>query len=538
MTILTRLTRIGAACLALPLAAATVPPAPLHDQAAANRIHADVQFLASDLLEGRDTGSRGHAIAAQYVVAQFTSLGLTPGGTGGGWLVQVPLRRATHARPPQIRLLAAGKSRLLGDADVGLLPGLTQQRRVIDAGLVFVGYGVSDRELGIDEYAGLDVRGKIVVMLPGTPGSLPGDVAAHIELTKDEVAASKGAIGIAELNLVGPNPAIGTSQRPVVDWVDPAGMTGNAGSRIVSLVFSPGLSRQLFRGAARSLDQVGSSGGGPVAGFALPARLSIADDTAWQDFTSPEVVGLLPGGDPRLKPEVVVLMGHLDHIGIKPDTAPGEDSINNGALDNAAGVATLLEVARTFTQSGRPPRRSVLFIANTGEELGMLGSDFLITHSAFDTRQVVAAVNLDMPVLLYDFTDFVAYGAERSTAGRIIAGAAAGLSVKLSPDPLPQENLFVRSDHYRFVLRGIPAVLLTTGPENGGKQAWARYLKSFYHSPRDDLTQPINWQAGARYAALNYRITRALADADSRPRWYRGDYFGDVFAPGQPRAER
>ena len=324
----------------------------------------------------------------------------------------------------------------------------------------------------------------------------------------------------------------------MVDWVDRAGMTGNAGSRIASLVLSPALSRQLFKGAPRTFDQVGAAEGGPIAGFALPARLAIADDSVWQDFTSPEVVALLPGGDPRLKSEVVVLMGHLDHIGITPGAAPGADAINNGALDNAAGVATLLEVARTFTNSGRAPRRSLLFIANTGEELGMLGSDFLITHSAYPTKQIVAAVNLDMPVLLYDFTDVVAYGAERSTAGRIIAGAAAGLSVKLSPDPLPQENSFIRSDHYRFVLRGIPAVLLTTGPENGGKPAWARYLRTTYHSPRDDLTQPINWQAGARYAALNYRITRALADADSRPRWYRGDYFGDVFAPGEPRAER
>jgi Zn-dependent M28 family amino/carboxypeptidase len=150
----------------------------------------------------------------------------------------------------------------------------------------------------------------------------------------------------------------------------------------------------------------------------------------------------------------------------------------------------------------------------------------------------VAAVNLDMPVLLYDFTDVVAYGAERSTIGQVIARAAATMSVKLSPDPLPQETLFVRSDHYRFVARGIPAVLVTTGQANGGKQAWARYLRSVYHSTGDDLAQPINWRAGARYAQLNYRIARSLADSDDRPRWYRDDYFGDAFAAGKTRSKR
>ena len=533
-----RLARIGAAFLALALVAATAPSTSSDDQAAARRIQGHVQFLASDELEGRDTGSRGHVVAAQYVAAHFTSLGLKPGGTGGGWFVQVPLRRASHARPPQIRFMAGGRSRPLSDADVGLRPNLVQKRRSIEAGLVFVGHGVVEPRFGIDDYAGLDVRGKIVVTLRGTPGALPGDVAAHLELTKDEIAASKGAVGIAELSFSGPNPSADVSQRPVVDWIDSSGAVGNAASRLAALIFSPAFSRQVFAGARKSLDQIGRLSSGPVPGFALPARLTIADESTWQDFHSPEVVGLLPGADPGLKSEFVVMMAHLDHIGVKLDSKPGEDRIYNGALDNAAGVASLLEVARAFAFSGRPPRRSMLFVAHTGEEIGLLGADYLASHPLMPSAQMVAAVNLDMPLLLYDFTDVVAYGADRSTLGRMISGAAAGLSVKLSPDALAQENLFVRSDHYRFVLRGIPSILMTTGQANGGKQAWVRFLGSIYHSPRDDLAQPINWRAGARYAELNYRIARALADADSRPRWYRADYFGDRFAPAQPRAER
>ena len=537
------LARIAAAALAFALVAATAPVA---DPAAADRIHSHVQFLASDELEGRDTGSRGHAIAAQYAAAQFTALGLKPGGPGGGWFLAVPLRRASHARPQEVRLIVGGKSRLLSNVDVGLRPSLTEQKRSIEAGLVFVGHGIVAPQFGIDEYAGLDVTGKIVVVLRGTPNGLPGEVAAHLELTKDQVAAGKGAIGIAELTYAPGqpdfNPAPGVS-RPVLDWVDPAlggkaGAAGKAGAIGSVLVFSPTLSRQLFAGAPRSLDQVASSLNRPIAGFALPARLSIAAESAWQDFSSPEVIGILPGGDPRLSNEFVVLMAHLDHLGVKPMARPGEDVIYNGALDNAAGVATMIEAARDFVTSGKAPRRSLLFIANTGEEPGMLGADYFTSHATVPLKQIVAAVNLDMPLLTYDFTDVIAFGADHSTVGRIVAEASRAINVTVSPDPMPQERLFVRSDHYRFAQRGIPTVFLMTGYANGGKQAWERYLLFTYHQPNDDLRQAIRWGAGARFAELNYRISRALADADQRPLWYRGDYFGDTFAPREPRAER
>ena len=529
--------RLAAILLCLSLAAAAAPVA---DQLAADRIHGHVQFLASDELEGRDTGSRGHAIAAQYVASQFTALGLKPGGPGGSWFLAVPLRRASHAQPQQVTLKVGGKSRLLDNVDVGLRPSLTAKQRSIDAGLVFVGHGIVAPRLGIDEYAGLDVRGKIVVVLRGAPAGLPAEVAAHLDLTKDQVAAAKGAIGIAELTYGDPpgyNPAPGIS-RPVLDWVDAAGASGKAGSIGVVLVFSPTLSRQVFQGVPRSLDQIGSSADRPIRGFPLPGRLSIVATSAWQDFSSPEVIGLLPGGDPRLGREYVVLMAHLDHLGVKPVVRPGEDAIYNGALDNAAGVATMIEAARNFVTSGNPPRRSILFIANTGEEPGMLGAGYFASHSTVPLKQVVAAVNLDMPLLTYDFTDVIAFGADHSTIGRTVADAAHEMGVSVSPDPMPQERLFVRSDHYRLVQHGIPSVFLMTGYANGGRAAWARYLTFFYHQPSDDLAQAIRWTAGARFAELNYRIARALANADPRPLWYANDYFGETFAPGGPRAER
>ncbi len=529
--------RFAGVLLCFLLVAATAPVA---DQLAADRIHGHVQFLASDELEGRDTGSRGHAIAAQYVASQFTALGLKAGGPGGGWFLPVPLRRASHARPPQIALVVGGKSRLIDNVDVGLRPSLTEKQRSIDAGMVFVGHGIVAPRLGIDEYAGLDVKGKIVVVLRGAPAGLPAEVAAHLDLTKDQIAAAKGAIGIAELtygNPPGYNPAPGLS-RPVLDWVDASGAVGKAGSIGTVMVFSPSLSRQVFQGAVQSLDQVGSSADRPIHGFALLGRLSISATSSWQDFSSPEVIGMLPGGDPRLAQEYVVLMAHLDHLGVKPVAQPGEDAIYNGALDNAAGVATMIEAARTFTAAGKPPRRSILFIANTGEEPGMLGADYFASHPTVALDHIVAAVNLDMPLLTYDFTDVIAFGADHSTVGRTVAEAAGAMGIAVSPDPMPQERLFVRSDHYRLVQHGIPSVFLMTGYANGGRAAWARYLTFFYHQPSDDLAQPIRWAAGARFAELNYRIARALANADPRPSWYPGDYFGDLFAPAGPRAER
>lgn len=546
-----RVARIAAASLALMWVAAAAP-APVRmterevaaEQAAANRIRGHVQFLASDELEGRDTGSRGHAVAAQYVAAQFTSLGLKPGGTGGGWTLQVPFRRATHASPPQVRVRLGSRTiSLVNGVDVALQPSLLERSRSIAARLVFVGYGLDEPKLGLNDFAGLDVRGKIVVALAGSPAGLPGEIAAHLDAAKAEAAARRGAIGLVEIPADGATGAprrFSTLGRPRVDWIDAAGKTGAASLPRARLAMTSAAAERLFEGARTPLANVRALARSrrPVRGFALPANLSITANSNWQDFSSPEVIGLLPGSDPRLADEYVVLMGHLDHLGVKEGAKPGEDAIYNGALDNAAGIATMLEAAREFVGAGKPPRRSLLFIANTGEERGLLGADYFAEHPTVPIQRIVAAVDLDMPLLLYDFTDVVAFGADHSTVARTVEQAARSMGLAVSPDPMPQETIFVRSDHYQFVRRGVPAILLFTGYANGGKAKWDHFFANAYHKPSDDLSQPINWRAGARYARLNYEISRLLADADQRPRWYRGDYFGDRFAPGQPRAER
>jgi hypothetical protein len=536
-----RLLAAALVALAVPLSAHTALPTAAQ-QDIARRVRADVEFLASDNLEGRDTGSRGYAIAANYVASQFRAIGLEPGGENGGWFQQVPFRRASFGKPPRLILQSGSQIVLLEQGkDAALRPSVTAKSRRLSAGFVFVGFGLQDRRYGFDDYRGLNVRGKIVVALSGTPSGLPSDVEAHLNASKDQVAAAAGAIGFVEVQRNDGSPGrfdpVARGGRPLVDWVDSSGRAGSVPQGMeLQLTFSNESAAKLFEGAPKSLATVRTEAKkGRPAGFALQPTLSVESESKWEDFASPEVIGLLKGSDPTLAAQHVVLMGHLDHLGIKPDAKPGEDAIYNGALDNAAGVATMLEAARQFAAQPARPRRSVLFIANTGEERGLLGADYYANHPTVPAASIVGLVDLDMPVLLYPFTDVTAFGADHSTMGSVVAEAGRSMDIAVSPDPMPQEAIFTRSDHYMFVRKGVPAVLLMTGYANGGKAYWEAYLSKTYHSPQDDLSQKIDWNAGARYALLNYRIARAMADAPQRPMWLQGDYFGDLYDPEGPR---
>ena len=520
--------------------AATPAPA---DPSSMRRVQADVEFLASDSLEGRDTGSKGYAIAADYVASQFRAIGLEPAGENGGWFQQVPFRRASFDKPPRLTLTVGGKAVSLEQGkDVALRPSVTDKLRRFNGGFVFVGYGLKDSRYRLDDYRGLNLKGKIAVALEGAPKGLPTEIEAHLNASKDRMAAEAGAVGFIEIpRKEGGRNGVRRAGRPLIDWIDSSGNAGSAPPGMkLSLSLSEEMAARLFEGAPRSLASVRSDarddGNAGPRGFALQPTLSLEAENKWEDFTSPEVVGLLKGSDPSLAAQHIVLMGHLDHLGVRPDAKPGEDAIYNGALDNAAGVATMLEAARLFAAQPVRPKRSVLFIANTGEERGLLGADYYASHPTVPASSIVGLVDLDMPLLLYPFTDVTAFGADHSTVGAMVAEAGASMGISVSPDPMPEEAIFTRSDHYQFVRRGVPAVLLMTGHANGGKAIWNSWLGTIYHSPKDDLTQKIDWDAGARYAQLNYRIARAMADAPARPMWLAGDYFGDLFDPKGPRA--
>ncbi|MBC7505900.1 MAG: M28 family peptidase [Sandarakinorhabdus sp.] len=509
------------------------------------RVKAHVAFLADDLLEGRGTGTRGFDIAARYVASQFATAGLKPGARDGSWYQPVTLSEARHDGPAGITVTGKdGKTTVWEHSSEAIVsPSQIDTKTDISAPLVFAGFGLDAPKQGFKDYAGLNVKGKIVVVLTGIPKTAPDEVLAHLGTEKARMAAARGAIGLISIPTLQSaklrpwEKLQSTASIPRMTWVQPDGTPFVAAPGIrASAVVSGPAAEILFAGAPTPLAKVlavADSERGMPRGFALKTSARITATSARRSVTSSEIVGRIEGSDPVLKSEHVVLMAHLDHLGIRPEKAG--DTIYNGALDNAAGVAVMLEVARAFAGDETPPKRSMLFVANTAEEKGLLGAESFANNPPVPIGSIASVVDLDQPLLLYPFTDVIAFGGDHSTMGASIATAVAKASVTLSPDPMPAETIFVRSDHYTFVKRGVPALLLATGFANGGKAAWEHYLATEYHQPSDDMTMPINWQAGANYARVGYLISREIADAAERPRWYAGDYFGSIFAPNSPK---
>lgn len=529
--------------------AQTAPPAFTPE-----RFRAHVEFLADDLLEGRDTGSRGHEIAARYVASQFESFGLKPGGENGSWYQQVTLQRtARGADRGWLTINGPGGEQRFAHADNALVWLNSRESEFdVSAPLVFVGFGVEDKRLGVDDYRGLNVKGRIVVLLRGFPKGLPSEEGAHLSAEKAKVAERHGAIGmltlstLQSLKVVPWKRMLEYANEPEFTWVGADGKAHEEapGIRARATLNGPAADA-VFAGSARTLEDIRVEADrekGMPRGFALKTRVRMQSTSSWTRITSPNVVAILPGADASLAREYVVLSAHLDHLGIKDvGAAAGSsagDHIYNGALDNAAGIAALLEAARAAAAAPDKPRRSILFLATTAEEKGLLGADYYARHPTVPLAQIVGNVDLDMPMLLYPFTDLIAFGANHSTIGRQVADAVAPMNIRLSPDPMPEQGVFTRSDHYQFVRQGVPALMLATGMDNGGGEAWEKFFEVAYHHPGDDLSQEIDWQAGARFAEVNYRITRAMADADAPPLWYAADYFGDTFAPKAARARR
>ncbi len=262
----------------------------------------------------------------------------------------------------------------------------------------------------------------------------------------------------------------------------------------------------------------------------LGFELTMARETRLDRATSPNVIGIVRGTDPALADEYVVYSAHLDHEGIGAEV--NGDSIYNGAYDNAMGVSLLIEAARVFAAS--PPRRSVLFIAVTGEERGLLGSDYFAHYPTVPSESMVANVNLDMPLFLYPLADIIAFGAEHSSLESTIRDAIVEEGFELTLDPMPEENLFIRSDQYSFVKRGIPATFLVPGfastdPDIDGKAMVEEHRMQHYHRPSDDMSRPFHWDSALRFARANVLIGAAVGDADERPTWNEGDFFGEKF---------
>lgn len=515
----------------LPLAglliAATAPQTKAEGELPADQaaFRAHVMFLADDALKGREAGTPEYEIAAAYVASQFYAAGLQPAGDKGGYLQKVPLIGYKPADKGDFVLTtrAGGNQPLTFGQDYTPAGNPAAELTSRTAPVVFVGSGIVAPRYRRDDYRGADVRGRIVAFTSGTGPAGVGAITdpeerAHFASTqtKAQLAAARGAVGYLVVQPGEFSPGARSYDRQRVTWAGPSGFGVSDGATPLGTLSGSGADKVFGPGWANARRPVPSLG-----------ALAVATKTMFEKLPSSNVVGLLPGADPKLKSEYVVLSAHLDHIGICPEVAG--DTICNGAEDNATGIASLIEEAKKFKAAAKPTRRSILFLAVTAEEKGLVGADYFARHPTVPANRIVANVNLDMPLLTYKFEDMTVYGANRSSLGPIVAAAAGSVGVPMSPDPAPEMSLFVRSDHYRFVQQGVPSVFLWPGQKGPGKAAWADFFAKRYHRATDDLSQPFDWEQAVRFVDVNYAIARAIADGDQRPVWNKGDFFGTLY---------
>lgn len=533
--------RILACCVLLLLAACT----PRDERDAAARIERDVRVLASDAMEGREAGTRGYDRAARHVVGRMRAIGLEP-GVGTGHLQPVPLLRAARVRAgSRMAIQRDGRTVELRFADDWLPhPDFNGASRTVTAPATFVGQGVHAPSLGHDDYAGTDLRGRIAVLLPGAPARFDADRRAFHASTRQklEEVATRGAVGAVFVQTAD-DEARSPWARGAAQWATPAMRLADAEGGVLDgwprlqVVASVGAhaAGALFAGSHATPDTLlRDMRAGTLRAFELPGTLTLAARTRLARTASHNVVGRIDGRG-ALADEFVVLTAHLDHVGM--GTPVDGDAIRNGALDNALGVAVMLEAARMLAaDASTGPRRGVLVVATTAEEQGLLGAQWFVHAPPVPRAAIVANINLDMPVLLVPTRDVVPIGIGHSTLAPLVREAAAEIGVALSPDPMPEEAVFVRSDQYAFVRAGIPALYLDGGTRTRvlGRDVSGQkrdFLRTHYHQPSDEADLPIRYDDAARLARLNAAIASRIARAPARPRWNDGDFFGQRFAP-------
>ena len=549
----------GFALSAIISACAGAPPAPPQDGASpdapemvaalagiqGSQVKQHMSVLAGDELEGRGLGTAGYEGALRYVETAVKSYGLAPAGEAGGFRQRVPLRNSvvvedksamTMRSTAGTKTLVYGKDYLLG-ADP-----LREEVALTDAPVAFVGYGVSAPALGYDDYtAGVDVTGKVVAYLSGAPAMLPSNERAYYSsgAVKDAEAIKRGAVGT--ISFTSPDDprfrwdvSVATSKQGGYAWVDAQGRPnrGDPALRGSASLNHSGV-EALFAGAPKSPAEVfAAAAKSTPQAFDLATRVSITTRSTHQDVESANLVACLEGSDPGLKNEHVVYVAHVDHFG--RGVAMNGDAIYNGAHDNASGVAIVLEVARAYAALPARPRRSILFLFVTAEERGLLGSDYFARHPTVPADGIVADFTLDMPFLFHPLLDIVPYGAQHSTLLAPVTRAAQHLGIAIATDPIPEQVLFIRSDHFSFVKQGVPSLFIKSGfqtgdPARDGGAINAAYRRDVYHKPNDDMSQPFDFDAGAAHARLNVLTGWLVAQETARPAWNAGDFFGGLF---------
>lgn len=506
-----------------------------------NKTRAHVKFLADDLLEGRGTGSRGGLLAAKYIAAQFEAMGLEPASADRSYFqpVQMVGNRTDPSTRLTIKSSKGDENFVFGDQFVAGTDLEDTSVNVISE-LVFVGYGIQAPEYNWDDYKGLDVRGRVLLMLVNDPPATAAEptLFAGRALTyygrwtyKYEEAARRGAAGVILLhtpesagygwNVVrnswggerfGLVPDANTKTLRMKSWV-----TQDVARRIVE---KAGLNLEQLQAAATTRTFQPQS---------LEPRVDMTLKVTSQRLVAPNVAAILRGSDPNLKNEFVVYTSHWDHLGIRPDQSG--DNIYNGAVDNASGIAGLLGIAESFSVLGTKPKRSIIFLATTAEEQGLLGAEYYTRYPLAPIEKTVANINLDSMNVLGLTTDITPLGADRSTLGKVIAAVASENQVTVSPDARPEQGSFYRSDHFPFAKVGIPAVSFNPGTKFvGHSDKWAdeqfrEYNETRYHQPSDEYSPNWDLRGLVQQARLAFLVGLRVSNAIETPQWNAGDEF-------------
>lgn len=506
-----------------------------------NDIKAHITYLADDRLLGRKPGTEGYQMAVDYVVEHYKKAGIEPGGENGTYLQLVRLRQSFPGKEASMTLADSMGSeiQLTYNKDFSVYPHAEEPEVSLEAPLVFAGYGISAPDLGYDDYAGIDVTGKIVVVLRGAPASFPSTVSAYSRdmMTVLKTAAEKGAVGVIVAS-DNPNAGVVSQDRGTYSVMDPNGKVAVSRNYVSDKIrvlasISGATFEQLLKGTGIEMAKLGDQlKQGKPASAPLAHTLRTRYTSNYKDFESHNVIGKITGSDPQLQNEYVVHSAHLDHVGI--GRAVNGDSIYNGAHDNASGVASVLEIGKVYSRLKEKPKRSILLVMVTAEEMGLLGSAYFARFPTVPREQIVANINTDMPTIIAPLLSVVGLGANHSTLENEVAAAAQHLGMTVEEDPEPEQMRFIRSDQYSFVMQGIPALHIKygnktkDGQNNLNKQV-EQWRKVHYHLPQDEVTSTFDFDAGKKYVQLNFLISYQVANATERPSWKPGDFFGSRF---------
>ncbi len=490
-----------------------------------------IKVLADDNMEGRDTGSAGLARAEAYVVGQLQAAGVRPAGTQGYYQPISFDSRTLLEKDSSVFLVRDGKAEALvlgEDANLGTRVDETSE---VAAPLVFAGYGLTIPEHNYDDLAGLDLKGKVAVIITGSPENIPSALAAHYQTIGErwKIFRKAGAIGLISIQ----NPAamdvpwsrISLNRlHPTMDLVGPE-FHETSGEQL-ALFFNPAHAQKLFAGSSHSFEEIAALAKDrkTMPHFNLPASIKARTRFTRTAVESANVVAMLPGSDPVLKNEYVVLSAHIDHIGIGEPI--NGDRIYNGAMDNASGVAVLLDVAASLKRNPQHLRRSLLFVFVTGEEKGLLGSKYYGMHPTVGGKSMVANINVDMFLPIVPLKMLTVYGLAESDLGDLAREVAASEGVTVRPDPQPLRNIFVRSDQYYFIRHGVPALAMGVSPTTPEQEALFKdWLTRNYHAPSDDLKQPVDLAAAGKYEDIISALMVKVANADTVPHWKKDSFF-------------